>query len=380
MNKPVKVIHMAPLGTGGITNLTVTINKLIDISRVQFDYLVFRDQKEFKEDEVLKLGAKKQVIDLSNISNPIKRFSVKMRSMTSLFKRERYDVVHVDASTPYDVVVAIAAKIAGTKVIVLHAHNDSYKKGHSIKDFLMPVFKQLMLISCTDYFAISETAAKFMLPAKVLREKQYKIIRNAIIPEKYEYDAELASRERKKLGIKEETFVLGNIGRFVYQKNHEFMVDVFCELHKKHENTVLLLVGEGDLESHIREKVEDLGLSESVIFYGVTHDVQLPLNAMDAFIFPSHFEGLGIVAIEAQTTGMPVWCAETISEEAKICENFHYINGWDAQTWADEIWKINKLNGRRSRIEEAKKSGYDMSIVADEMQSFYLKRVRSEVK
>lgn len=370
---------MAPLGTGGITNLTVTINKLIDSTKVSFDYLVFRDQKEFMEDEVLKLGAKKQVIDLSKIHNPVKRFFTKMNGMKILFKRENYDVVHVDASTPYDVVVAIAAKLAGIKVIVLHAHNDSYKKGRSVKDLLMPVFKQLMLINCTDYFAISESAARFMLPNKILKNKKYRVVRNAIIPEKYAYNPEMASEERKRLGIKDNVFVLGNIGRFVYQKNHEFMIEVFSAMHRMHENTVLLLVGEGELEPVIKEKVKTMNLSGSVIFYGITHDVQLPLNVMDAFIFPSHFEGLGIVAIEAQTTGLPVWCAETISEEAKICENFHYINGWKAETWANEIWKVNKLRDRRSYIVEAKNCGYDMNIVSQEMQDFYLERVRGRI-
>ena len=108
--KIVKVIHMAPLGSGGISKLTVTINELIS-DNIKFDYLVFRNKKEFLEDKAISLGGKKQVIDVGSVKNGFLKFFIKMKAMVALFKREQYDVVHVDASTPYDVIVAVAAKV-----------------------------------------------------------------------------------------------------------------------------------------------------------------------------------------------------------------------------------------------------------------------------
>ncbi len=128
---------MAPLGSGGISKLTVTINELI-ADNIQFDYLVFRNKKEFLEDKAISLGGKKQVIDVADIKNDFLKFFIKMRAMVNLFKREQYDVVHVDASTPYDVMVAIAAKIAGVPTIVMHSHNDNFQSQKAVKRCFYP--------------------------------------------------------------------------------------------------------------------------------------------------------------------------------------------------------------------------------------------------
>ncbi len=371
----IKVIHMAPLRTGGITKLTVSINQLIDREKIRFDYLVFCNQREFMEDTIEKLGSKKQVVDLTVAKNPLHRFFLKMIGMTKLFKREEYDFVHVDASTPYDVIVAIAAKIAGVKSIILHAHNDAYKKGNLIKDMIMPFCRLAMNLCCTDYFAISEPAAKFMFPKSVLKNKKYSIIKNGIIAEEYVYDEQRRNKVRTELNVDDDTFVLGNIGRFVYQKNHDFMLEVFSELCKIRENSLLLLVGEGVLFEEIKQKAENLKISDKVCFYGVTHNVPDVLNAMDAFIFPSRFEGLGIVAVEAQAVGLDVWCARTIPEEAKVCENFRYIEGNDPSFWAKTILNHN-VEQRENKIKNVKNAGYDLKTVAKDMQEFYCSQAR----
>ena len=374
----IKVIHMAPLGTGGITRLTLSINKELDPDTVRFDYLVFREKKEFAEEELGELQAKKQVVDLEHIHNPLIRFYKKMRGMIALFKREQYDVVHVDASTPYDVIVAVAARLAGIDTIIIHSHNDSYKKGNKFKDILMPFFKSLMPYVCTDYFAISEPAAMFMFPASVLNSKNYTIIRNAIPVEKYGYIEEKRIDERKKLGYTNENFVIGNIGRFVYQKNHEFMLEVFERIYNEHKEARLLLVGDGELMEKMIRKAEEMNISEAVCFYGPTHHVPDILQAMDAFIFPSRFEGLGIVAIEAQTSGLPVWAAETIPKEAIICDEFKYISGWNPNIWAEAIWNGRTQVPRRSRNKEAIEAGYDIKTVAKNMQDFYVSKAKAE--
>lgn len=376
LGKPVKVIHMAPLSTGGISKLTITIHGLMDPQKVQFDYLVFRNQEEFLEKEAIALGGKKQVVNTEAINNKLVKFIKKMVWMKKLFKNEKYDVVHVDASTPYDIIVAIAAKMAGVKTIILHSHNNGYQKSVPLRDIFMGLYKKLMPLVVTDYFTISESAAEFMFPKKIVKEKKYKLVCNGIRTSDYEYDEQDRIKARKEMNL-EGKFVIGHIGRFVYQKNHEFILKVFANIQKEHPESVLLLVGEGTLKSDIMKKVKELELEDSVIFYGVTHDIRRMLLVMDVFIFPSHFEGLGIAAIEAQTCGLHVYGADTIAEEVNVTECFHRIHGWDETEWAEAVWKGRKIQNRRSYTKEVTKAGYNIQAVARELETFYLDSQKS---
>ena len=215
-----------------------------------------------------------------------------------------------------------------------------------------------------------------MFPTKIKKPKKYRIVRNAIYAEKYLYKKTARNQLSNELGYDESCSVLGNIGRFVFQKNHDFMIDVFFKLYQKHSEARLLLVGEGNLLNEIKQKVSDLGLQNVVCFYGVTHNIPDVLSAMDCFIFPSRFEGLGIVAIEAQASGLPVFCAETIPEEANVSNLYKKISNWDAEKWADEIWDSRNQIERVNHIDDVKNAGYDIKIMAQEMERFYLDKVK----
>ena len=369
--KKVKVLHLAELGPGGISKLTVSINKLIS-DKIQFDYLVFRDQKEFFEEEALSYGAKKQIINTENFRNVFLKVLWKEKEMISLFKREKYDVVHVDASTPYDVVVAIAAKLAGIKTIIMHAHADGFTKSKPLRDAFMQVYKWLIPLCVTHYFTISDEAAEFMFPRKVIKGKNYRLVKNGINLRDYSYDSEDRKQYRNELDLGDKC-VLGHVGRFDYPKNHDFIIDVFEEIHKINPNSILLLVGKGNLESAIREKVKDKKLLDHVIFYGTTHDVRKVLLVMDAFIFPSRYEGLGIAGIESQATGLRTFCADTIVEEVNVSDCFKRIHGWDPQKWAETIINICNIDEiRENQCEMIKKAGYDIIDTALYLEKFYL--------
>ena len=371
---PVRVIHMAPLSTGGISKLTVTIHKFLDKDKVQFDYLVFRNNKEFLEDEIIKLGGKKKLVDVGDVKNPLLKCIKKIVLMRNLFKNEKYDVVHVDASTPYDVIVAIAAKLAGIKTIIMHSHNNSFHKNIPLRDIFMGWYKKIMLFTVTDYFAISESSAHFMFPKSVLKKRNYYIVRNAIDTSDYIFSSSDRKKYRVESGLTDK-FVIGHIGRFVYQKNHDFIIDVFKQIHQQNSESVLLLIGEGPLQSEIKTKVEKLGLSENVIFYGTTHNIRKPLLMMDVFIFPSRFEGLGIVAIEAQATGLLVAAADTIVDEVNITDCFQRIHGWNVNEWAESICSFD-YSKRKNCTDQVINAGYDIKQVAKFMQEFYIMNKR----
>lgn len=371
----VKVIHMAPLGSGGISKLTVTINELVS-DNIKFDYLVFRDRKEFLEDKAISLGGKKQVVDIENINNNLLKFFIKIKEMTKLFKREQYDVVHVDASTPYDVTVALAAKFAGVPTIVMHSHNDDFHGKNILRDMLFPVYKLLMKAAVTDYFTISEKSAEFMFPKSVYKKKRFTLVKNGIDARQYVYNEKTRNRIREELGVQGKV-VVGHIGRFVYQKNHDFILEVFSQFHKKRADSVLLLIGEGELLQAMQQKADDMGISDAVIFYGVTYDIPGMLQAMDMFIFPSRFEGLGIVAIEAQASGLPTLCADTIVDEVNVSSRFMRVHGWNADKWADKMTAVSQQKDNRSDcVDEIIKAGYDVATTAKQLEQFYIDSVR----
>lgn len=374
--RPVKVIHMAPLGAGGISKLTVTIQRLLDPQKVKFDYLVFRDRKEFLEDQAITLGGRKQIIDTENLHNDAIKFVKKFKGMVCLFRKEKYDVVHVDASTPYDVMVALAAKAAGIKTIVLHSHNDDFQKSKPLRDAFMPLYKVIMLFVVTDYFTISEKAAQFMFPKSIFRKKKYQLVRNGIDTEEFLFSEEDRKKARIELGV-EDKVVVGHIGRFVYQKNHEFILKTFAEYHKMNPNSVLLLVGEGELLDSTKKLAKALGVFDNVIFYGVTHEVRKVLLAMDVFIFPSRFEGLGIVAIEAQANGLLTLCADSIVEEVNVTDRFVRVHGWDCKHWAEEMIKHFEKERHSDRRQQVIESGYDIKTTVRQLEDFY---VRSALK
>ncbi len=372
--KIVKVIHMAPLGSGGISKLTVTINELIS-DNIKFDYLVFRNKKEFLEDKAISLGGKKQVIDVGSVKNGFLKFFIKMKAMVALFKREQYDVVHVDASTPYDVIVAVAANVAGIPTIVMHSHNDDLHGKNPLRDALIPLYKLLMRVVVTDYFTISEKSAKFMFPKSVYEGKRYTLVKNGIDIEQYTFNKKTRDKIRAELGVQDRV-VVGHVGRFVYQKNHDFILEAFAEFHKKYENSVLLLVGEGDLFHKMQEKAKNMKISDAVIFYGVTYDIPGMLQAMDMFIFPSRFEGLGIVAIEAQAAGLPTLCADTIVDEVDITSKFVRVHGWNPSDWANKMLSVlPNCDDRTACGDEVKKAGYDIRTTVKQLEEFYMESV-----
>lgn len=370
-NGIVKVIHMAPLGAGGISKLTVTIQKLLNPQKIKFDYLVFRDRKEFLEDQAIALGGTKQIVNTENMHNVAIKLVKKFSGMVYLFRKEQYDVVHVDASTPYDVIVALAAKVAGIKTIVLHSHNDDFQKSKPLRDAFMPFYKFIMLFVVTDYFTISEKAAYFMFPKSIYRKRKYQLVRNGIDTEEFSFSEEERKKARIELGV-EDKAVIGHIGRFVYQKNHEFILRTFVEYHKINPNSVLLLVGEGELLDSMKNLARELNVFDNVIFYGVTHDVRKVLLTMDIFVFPSRFEGLGIAAIEAQANGLVTLCADSIVEEVNVTDRFVRVHGWDSKYWAEQI--NNNLGKKRKSDckQQIIEAGYDIKNTAQQLENFYV--------
>lgn len=375
----IKIVHTIPMGAGGISNLTLTINEKIDRERFEFAYLVFRNQKEFCDERAEKLGSPKLIVDLSSVKNPIAKGIKKVLRTSTILKDEKIKIVHIDASTPYDVILAVAAKIAGVPRIIFHAHNDNYERNLTLRNVMQPVFRLMIPFVVTDYIAISEQTAKFLFPKSVVKRKKYYLFKNGIDVNKYVFDQKTRNFVRKNYGF-EDKFIVGHIGRFVYQKNHDFLIDIFYNIAKKKKNAVLLLVGIGELQDKIKKKVVKLGIEEKVVFWGVTEEVPNLMQAMDCFIFPSNYEGLGMVAIEAQCAGLPTIVSDVLPKEVDITECLERISlSRPADEWAKRCLEFANRLIREDQTYRVRQSGYDINEVVKKLERLYSgKEVKSE--
>ena len=246
-----------------------------------------------------------------------------LKSLEDLFRKNQYRIVHSNVNT-LSVFPLYAAKKAGVPVRISHSHSTSNArewKRNIIKNILRPFSKRY----ATDYFACSELAGRYLFGNKTFDQGKVKIIHNAIDLDKFKFDPEARKKLRKELDIDEKTIVIGHVGRFVKQKNHDFLIDVFNEYHAKTPDSKLLLIGTGPLEEKIKAKVKKLNLENSVLFLGQRNDTNKLYSVMDVFCLPSLYEGLPVVGVEAQAAGLLCIVSNKVSKETKVTENFIFL-------------------------------------------------------
>ena len=199
------------------------------------------------------------------------------------------------------------------------------------------------------------------------------MIKNGIMPDKFIFDSKKRDELRNKYNLTD-AFVIGNIGRMETQKNQTFLLDVVKELTKINPKAVLVLIGIGTLEAKLKEKAKTLGIENNVIFWGASKNVNELMMMMDMFVMTSFHEGLPVVGIEAQTTGLPCVFADTITKEVKISENVEFISLKEsAAGWANEILKLaEKENNRTKGVENAENSGFTIEAVAKDLEQRYI--------
>jgi len=235
-------------------------------------------------------------------------------------RSESYDIVwsHMDAANYFALKAARKAKIP---VRISHSHNTQLLTQNVLKKISLSIIKQLIPFNATHLFACSHLAGSWLYG-----KKPFTIIPNAIESTKYHFNQQDRNITREMLGIPETSFVIGNIGRFDYQKNHQFLIKIFFELVKKEPNTKLLLVGDGEDFPKIQKMVRNSGFSNDVFFLGRRTDIPALLSSMDCFVLPSHFEGLGIVLLEAQANGLPCIVSSVVPHEVAIQGMITFIN------------------------------------------------------
>ena len=349
---------------GGVEAVVMNYYRNIDKKKIQFDFIFDDDSKDIPYKEIEKLGGKVILIP------PYQKVLKYHKELKRVLIEGNYKIVHSHINT-LSVFSLFAAKKAGVPVRIAHSHSTTNKKEWK-KNLLKQVLRPLSKKYATHYFACSETAGRWQFGDKKFDEGKVFVLNNAIDIDKFKFNKEIRNQKRSELKIKEDTFVIGHIGRFMPVKNHEFIIDVFNEIHNENKNTMLLLVGQGPLQEDIKQKVKDLKLSKYVKFLGQRNDVNELYQAFDEFFFPSLYEGFGMVAIEAQASGLPCVASTEVPGIARVSENMEFLELEDTiGTWKNTILEQLKLK-RQNNIKNIKQAGYDIKTEVKKLEEKYI--------
>lgn len=360
MTEPIRVAQMmTDMNYGGVEMVVMNYYRHIDRTKVQFDFFALEGSAVPQREEIERLGGRVYIVPKYT------HLSAYEKEIIRLFKQNQYKIVHSHMNT-LSVFSLWGAKKAG--IPNRNAHNHSTAgKGETKKNIIKYALRPFAKIYPTKLCACSQYAGEWLYG----KNTEFQVFNNAIDLSRYSYDPQKAATVRKELGL-EDKLVVGHIGRFCYQKNHDFLIDIFNEIHKQRQEAVLLLIGEGELEQDIRNKVKELGLEDSVRFMGKQKDTSEFYQAMDCFVLPSRYEGLGVVAIEAQACSVPVICSTAVPKDAKITSSVKFI-GLDesSSNWADCVLDVIKTQVKRNEREEVRKAGYDIEVEAQKLTDFY---------
>lgn len=368
--KPIRVLHMLhSMNCGGAETMIMNYYRNIDREQVQFDFLLTCQGKSDYEEEILSLGGR--IYHITPLT--LRTMGAYQRDIRNFLQEHtEYRIVHSHNSSKSVFPLRIAKKM-GIPVRISHSHNLFVGNAYSPKEILRKFLKRPLRKVSNFNFACSKDAAIWLYGEKFWKEKKVQILKNAIDVARFSYRKEIRQEYRKKFDL-EDKFVVGHVGRFDQIKNHMFLLEIFSEILKKQENATLVLVGEGELCPKIKEEAGKKGILDKIIFTGLREDVPGLLQMMDVFVFPSLFEGLGIVLIEAQTSGLPCFASkDVIPKEAAVTDLLEFVSlDEPAPNWADKILQAQTGQNRQSPISKVQKAGYDISVEAKKLEKFYL--------
>ena len=344
------------LNNGGAENRMMDVYRCIDPKVVMFDFAVVHEGEHFFDKEILAGGSAKYVLP-----DPRTGLLKNYRAMVRFFREHPFRAVHTHVSW-YSGLVLMAAKRAGVKIRIAHARTAAIPNESLPKRMVRILGQILIACSATHRFAISEEAAQFIFGRRAVKQGRYQYIPNAIDQHKYAFlEGEQRTALRKQLGIPEDKKAYVTVANFRKAKNHTFLLDVAKALKDRKDPFVLYLIGDGDLRADIEKKIADLGLAEYVVLLGSRKDVPRILTAFDAMIFPSIYEGLGGVVLEAQLTGVNAIVSDAIPPVADLgIDMVDFLPLDDAGRWADAIIEktTHPLRDQQMSLQALEEKGY----------------------
>lgn len=375
--KTVLELNVDDQGYGGVFSLVLSVIRNCP-DGVRLDIGALEPfEKQAHIDELKRMGS--EVHYLGYDGNKLLKQLMIFRNVRKLLREEKYDCVHLHSDVANKLLVSgLAARSCGVRIIVLHSHATGVDlENGRLREYVHRICRRFLPLIRGKYAACSEEAGRWMFPW--IREKgQITCIRNGIDTERFRFRNDTRIHVRQELNIAPEDRLIGHVGRFMYQKNHAFLLDAFKAAKEKwnRQNRTgrlrLLLTGTGDLMEPMNEKAERLGIADDVIFYGQSDQVDELFQAMDLFVLPSHFEGFGIAALEAQCTGLPCLLSDQVPPEVSLSRNVEFlpIGAGDEEKWAAAMTK-NGMGERRDQSELIRKAGYDIHDTVRQLLDMY---------
>ena len=369
MSEPIRVLHVIGImNRGGAETMIMNLYRHIDRSKVQFDFVENSREPAAFDEEILSLGGRIYRCPHYNGKN---HFTY-VKWWNDFFKAhpKEYPIVHGHLGSTASIYLSVAKKYGAYAI----AHSHSSGTDHSLHAKLYQIMSYNTRNVADYFFACSEVAGKDRFGSKVVSGDHYAVLNNAIDVNRFSYNPSVRNAVRDELGIGQIQLVVGHIGRYTKEKNHEFILKIFSELKKMDSNARLLMVGDGTLRTHIMQMAEQASLSSDVIFTGVRSDVERLVQAMDVFVLPSLYEGLPVTMVEAQTAGLPCIISDKVPSECILTEGLVDIMTLSAspEAWAEKILAKRAIP-RTDRRAEIVAHGFDITTEAVKLQEFYLK-------
>ncbi len=365
---PIRVLHV--LGTtnlGGAESRIMELYRCIDRSKVQFDFLVHTTEEGHYSKEIRELGGKIyslprfKVVNLAEYKKAIRQF----------FKEhQEFVAVQGHMTSTASIYLPIAKKENPSVVTIAHARSAGVDKG--AKGYVTKLLRSSLKHKADYCFTCSEEAGIAVFGKKWVEQGNVWTIPNAIDAKRFQYNEAVRNEVREQLGIQDK-FVIGHVGRFGFMKNHTYLVDIFAELCKSREDMALVLIGKGEEEATIHDKLKALGIEDKVLFLGNKFDVERYYQAFDYFVFPSTFEGLPGSVVEAQAAGLHCLISDRITREVALTDLVSYRSiEEEPKLWAEEILKNAREAFLRKDMQEAiAKKDFDVNTQAARMEEFY---------
>ena len=361
MTDPVRILQVvASLNAGGMENYIMNLYRMIDRSKVQFDFVVHHAAIGLYEEEIKEMGGKIYHFTVLDDKNVFKYIS----ELNAFFEMHKeYRIIHGHLSS-LAVLYLGAAKRHGIPWRIAHSHGAGFL--HTLKGVAKYLLFRTTKWNANVRLACSTEAGRYLYG-----KDTFEFVPNGVDISRFAFDEKKRVEMRKELGINHE-YVIGHVGRFNLQKNHEYLLRIFKEVQARVPDTKLLLLGDGELFSNIQKLAEELGITNDTIFAGVHKDVEDYYQAMDIFVLPSLFEGLPVTGIEAQYSGLPCLFSDEITREVRISNDVQFlkIENEKMGLWVDSLVK-KEVNRDRNNVEIVTNK-FDMSFVAKSMEERYL--------
>jgi len=367
MNEPVRVLQVfAGMNRGGAENMIMNLYRNIDRSKVQFDFIVHTYDKCSFDKEIEELGGRIYRVPRYNGKN---HFSYKKAWVDFFEKHPEYIILHGHIRSTASIYLRIAKRF--DLITIIHSHSTA-SRGNGVEKLIKNIM-QIPIRYISDYFlACSDEAGKWLFGKKVVNKNNYMLLKNAINLDKYLFDNVKRNELRKVMNL-ENKLVIGHVGSFTDPKNHKFLINLFYEVQKRKE-AELILIGDGNLRESMEMYIKKLNLEKKVRIIGEVSNVNDYLNAMDIFVFPSFFEGLGLSVIEAQSNGLKCLISNGIPNEVVVTDLVTKLSLEESvEIWVKKLLIVaTELKYDRQKYSEIVSSkGYDILEVSSILEKFY---------